>query len=101
MQELMDLLLEEFMNIADKDDDYELNNFIEFAKDYLTNVNKPINITYLEKGLGLILSDGRTVSFCPQVSSNLYTQYIPITNTRSNPNTDLLPDSSIPITGKK
>jgi hypothetical protein len=52
--------------VDEEDNVLLLDSFLEWARKYLAEVNRPVNVTYLLAGLGLVLLEGQTVSFTPQ-----------------------------------
>lgn len=69
--------------------------FIEWTKDYLANINPPMNVAYMPLGLGLHLRDGQVVSFSPQEdTAEIKDGSIPITRPKTLPSSHGVSDTS-------
>jgi hypothetical protein len=87
----------------------ELNNlppkvedFIDWARDYLSH-NMPTTVRYMPVGFGVQLQQGQVLVFTSDEQSKMLMrdEGVPITYmTRGKVPTDVMPDTSVAITGK-
>ncbi len=85
-----------------KDFEPSLADFIEWADHYLSNENRPINVSYLQVGLGLRMQRGQTLGFSPQPvggGGQMYDEGVHITRPGSQPGQGMIPSGGVQVTG--
>lgn len=84
------------------EEDYTIKEFVEWCSEYLKS-NQPVQVTYLEKGLGLRLQQGEVVSFIEQTQLHQMqpANAVPITSPiRTFGRDNFLPANDVAVTGQ-